>query len=160
MALGRFRPLSRVEFDETENGRPWLSDAPRTWFSFSSCRSGFLGGWSRTHAVGVDLEDRVESLEIRALARRYFSAAEADRVETAAAPDRLDTFLRLWSLKEAALKSIGEGLPFGPDRFAFSLNPVPRLLAAPGSFGGPAPFDAHLVEGAGPCAALVTRRRS
>lgn len=159
-ASGQFRSLSDVEFKKTENGRPWLAEMPGTWFSFSSCRSGFLGAWSQTHAMGVDIEDRTGNLEVTRLARVYFSAAEARLVENSAGPARLATFCRLWSLKEAALKSVGQGLPFGLQRFVFRLNPAPRLVAAPAGYGGPTPFDAQLIDGAGACAALVTRRRS
>ena len=37
--LGPSRPLSGVVFEETENGRPYLSGLPEIWFSFSSCPS-------------------------------------------------------------------------------------------------------------------------
>ncbi|MGB7177742.1 MAG: hypothetical protein WBD33_12910, partial [Xanthobacteraceae bacterium] len=43
--LGSARPLSRIAFQETEKGRPYLPDLPNVWFSFSSCRLGFLGAW-------------------------------------------------------------------------------------------------------------------
>ncbi len=33
------------------------------------------------------------------------------------------TFYQFWSLKEAALKSIGEGLPFGLYAFEFEVDP-------------------------------------
>jgi 4'-phosphopantetheinyl transferase len=149
--------LSRVDFEATEKGRPFLPDLPQVWFSFSSCRFGFLGAWSSTHAIGVDLEDHTRSAEAVALAWRYYGPAEARIVERAGGPARQRVFFQLWSLKEAALKSIGEGLPEGLDAFEFELAPTLRLVSAPRNHGGPEQFDAHLLEGADQCAALVIR---
>ncbi len=156
-ALGSSQPLSQIVFEETENGRPYLSDLPDVWFSFSSCRLGFLGAWSSTHGIGVDLEDQTRNLEAVELAHRFFSGAESNAVEGAGGLERLRTFFQFWSLKEAALKSIGEGLPFGLDAFEFELNPNLRVVHAPPDHGGPEHFDAHVIEGTDSCAALVTR---
>ncbi len=156
--LGSSQPLSQIVFEETVNGRPYLSDLPDLWFSFSSCRIGFLGAWSSTHGIGVDIEDVTKNLEAVELAHRFFSEAEANAVERADGLERLQTFFQFWSLKEAALKSIGEGLPFGLDAFEFELNPNLRIIHAPPDHGGPEQFDAHLVEGTDSCAALVTRK--
>jgi 4'-phosphopantetheinyl transferase len=71
--------------------------------------------------------------------------------------ERLQTFYRFWSLKEAALKSIGEGLPFGLDAFELELDPKLRVVHAPPDHGGPEQFDAHVIEGTEGCAALVIR---
>jgi len=155
VALDSPQPLSRLDFKETEKGRPYLPEVPHIWFSFSSCRLGFLGAWSSTHAIGVDLEDQSRRLEAAELAQRFFSHAEAEAVQSAAGPARLQTFFQLWSLKEAALKSIGEGLPFGLDAFAFELPPNLRVVHAPREHGGPERFDAHVIEESGSCAALV-----
>ena len=141
----------------TENGRPYLSDLPDFWFSFSSCRFGFLGAWSSTHGIGVDLEDQTRNFEAVELAQRFFSGAEANAVEGVDGLERLRTFFQFWSLKEAALKSIGEGLPFGLDAFEFELDPDLRIVHAPPDHGGPEQFDAHVIEGTDGCAALVTR---
>jgi 4'-phosphopantetheinyl transferase len=157
-ALGASRPLSRIVFEKTEHGRPYLSDLPDLWFSFSSCRFGFLGAWSSTHGIGVDLEDETRNLEALELAHRFFSGAEANAVERVGGLERLRTFLKFWSLKEAALKSIGQGLPFGLDAFEFELDPHLRVVHAPPDHGGPEQFDAHVIEGTdNSCAALVTR---
>ncbi len=155
--LGSSRPLSQIVFQETENGRPYLSDLPDCWFSFSSCRFGFIGAWSSTHGIGVDLEDQTRNLEAVELAHRFFSGAEANAVEGVGGLERLRTFFQLWSLKEAALKSIGEGLPFGLDAFEFELDPNPRVVHAPPDHGGATRFDAHAIEGTDSCAALVIR---
>jgi 4'-phosphopantetheinyl transferase len=155
--LGSSRPLSQIVFEETKNGRPYLPDLPAVWFSFSSCRFGFLGAWSSTLGIGVDFEDQTRNLEAVEIASRFFSEAEATAVEQAGGVERQWTFFQLWCLKEAALKSIGEGLPFGLDAFEFELDPNPRVVHAPTDYGAPEQFDAHLIEGTGSCAALVTR---
>jgi 4'-phosphopantetheinyl transferase len=149
--------LSKILFEETENGRPYLAESPHLWFSFSSCRTGILGAWSSTHGIGVDVEDPSRGLGATELARHFFSVAEAEAVETVGGPDRQRTFYQFWSLKEAALKSIGEGLPFGLDAFEFQLQPDLRVVDAPPEHGGAARFHGSLIGGAGDCAALVIR---
>jgi phosphopantetheinyl transferase len=156
LALGSGSSLSQVVFEETENERPYLRDRPDLWFSFSSCRSGFIGAWSSTHGLGVDLEDGAADMEVAELAQTYFTESEA-RTVRAQGPARLRTFRQLWSLKEAALKSIGQGLPFGMDAFEFELDESPRVVDAPGDHGGPEAFSAHLFDQANVCAALVLR---
>jgi 4'-phosphopantetheinyl transferase len=157
-ATGSSRPLSEILFKETEKGRPYISESPDLWFSFSSCRFGFLGAWSLTHGIGVDLEDETRNLEAADLARQFFSVTETEAVERAGGPERLRTFYRFWSFKEAALKSVGEGLPFGLDAFEFELEPNLQVIQAPSDHGGPEQFDAYMIEGTETCAALVTRR--
>jgi 4'-phosphopantetheinyl transferase len=71
--------------------------------------------------------------------------------------ERLRIFFQFWCLKEAALKSIGEGLPFGLEAFAFELDPILRVVHAPPDHGGPERFEAHMIDGIDSCAALVTQ---
>ena len=156
IALGSTSPLSQIIFEETENGRPYLRDRSDLWFSFSSCRLGFIGAWSSTHGLGVDLEDDTIDLEVADLAQKYFTESEA-RTVAEGGPTQLRTFLQLWSLKEAALKSIGEGLPFGLDAFEFQLEGGLRVVDAPGDHGGPQQFSAHLCDQADVYSALVLR---
>ena len=157
LALGSPQCLSQIVFDENDNGRPYLAQSPEISFSFSASRFGYLGAWSAMHGVGVDLEDQTRVLPVVDLARRYFTATEAEAIKGVDGGARPEVFFRLWCLKEAALKSIGQGLPFGLDRFAFELEPELRVTHAPKDAGGRAQFDAHLIEVAGSCAALVTR---
>jgi 4'-phosphopantetheinyl transferase len=97
---------------------------------------------------------RVEATE---LAQSYFSPAEAKAVEGAGERARMRAFFQLWTLKEAALKSIGEGLPFGLEAFQFELDPNIRIVDAPRAYGGPERFCAYAIEAAGGCAALAIR---
>jgi 4'-phosphopantetheinyl transferase len=154
-ALGLSGPLSQIDFEETDKGRPYLPGSPYIWFSFSSCRFGLLGAWSSTHGIGVDLEDQTDNVEAVDLARCYFSQTETNAVQGLYGAERLRAFLQYWSLKEAALKSIGEGLPFGLDAFEFALHPRLDILHAPPGRGGPEQFDAHIIEAHGICGAVV-----
>ena len=155
LALGSTSSLSQVAFEETENMRPHLRDRPDLWFSFSSCRLGFIGAWSATHGLGIDLENQPIDREVTDLAQMYFTESEARTVREAGSA-RLRAFLQLWSLKEAALKSIGEGLPFGLHVFEFEMNGRLRVINAPKDHN-PERFSAHLFDQAGTCAALVLR---
>jgi hypothetical protein len=94
-------------------------------------------------------------LEAAELAQQFFSQAEAKAVKVIEGLARLRTFYQLWSLKEAALKSIGEGLPFGLDAFEFELAPKLRVAHAPPDYGGPEGFNAQIINGTDICAALV-----
>ncbi len=154
--LGSPRSLSRIVFKETEKGRPYLPDLPDVRFSFSSCQFGFLGAWSSTHRIGVDLEDQTTNLEAAEIAQQFFSQTEATAVKVVGGLARLRTFCQLWSLKEA-LKSIGEGLPFGLDAFEFELAPNLRVVHAPPDYGGAERFNAQIIEETDICAALVVR---
>lgn len=150
-------PVSQVEFAATDKGRPYIPAHAHLRFSFSSCRLGFLGAWSATRAIGVDIEDPARTVEASGMAHRFFAPAEADAVDAAGAGDADATrrFFRLWTLKEAALKSIGEGLPFGLDAFRFELEPAVRMVHAPESHGGTKRFQAAPIDGTDDCAAVV-----
>jgi phosphopantetheine--protein transferase-like protein len=91
------------------------------------------------------------------LAREFFSAAEARAVEEYSGQANLQSFFQFWSLKEAALKSIGEGLPYGLDAFEFEFDPNLHVVQAPSDHGGPGQFSAHVIEGTDHCAAMVIR---
>jgi phosphopantetheine--protein transferase-like protein len=145
-SLGSPQSLSQDSFEETENGRPYLTDQPQVSFSFSSCHSGILGAWSPRYGIGVDIEDCARSPGAAELARRYFSVAEASSIEGHIGRDNQRSFFQLWSLKEAALKSIGEGMPYGLSAFEFELEPNLRIVHAPADHGGAENFSAYLIE--------------
>lgn len=159
VAIESTQPLSAIEFVETENGRPWLADQSGLWFSFSSCRFGFVGAWSVNHDLGVDIEDVTRDPGYIDLARHYFSSTEAKIVEKANTREGKMRFFRFWCLKEAALKCTGQGLPFGLDAFQFRLSPVPQVVKTPRVCGGPERFKAFVTGESDRCIALVVRSR-
>ncbi|WP_114647881.1 4'-phosphopantetheinyl transferase family protein [Zhengella mangrovi] len=157
LATGDGQPLEALDFEETDEGRPVLVADPGIWFSFSACDRGFLAAWSRTLAVGIDWEDRTEGLQAGDLAEAFFSAGEIARLRSAPPERRDGLFLQVWCLKEAALKSVGEGLAYGLDAFEFTLDPEPRLVTCREAGDRPGVVLSRILTIDGACAAVVCR---
>ncbi len=159
-ALGSDTPLSELNFSATHNGQPYLPDVDDLSMSFSSSRSGFLAAWSHKISVGVDIEDRSQELDAQALADFHFTEKEHFLVQSASEVDRRNVFLQLWCLKEAALKSVGEGISLGLRAFEFQLQPEAKLMKTPVLYGSCDQFSAQLIEDTDYIGALVCRNRS
>jgi 4'-phosphopantetheinyl transferase len=159
VAVGKGRDPSAVYFNQETSGRPYLAEALEHEFSFSSCQSGALGAWSSAHSIGVDIEDRTRKVNALDLAIGYFTETEAEAIRTSRGRNRTDTFLQLWCAKEAALKSIGQGLPGGLDIFAFDLKPSLEVTRSPRAHGGPELYSVFRLEGTGACGILITRQQ-
>lgn len=136
VALGFDRLNSNAGFNETDLGRPIFAPSPEINFSFSTCDRGFLAAWSKNYNLGIDIEDPARTVEPVALARRYFLPSEAHYIESVEATAQRTAFLKIWTLKEAALKSIGKGLAYGLEKFSFALEPTLKLIDAPADVGG------------------------
>jgi 4'-phosphopantetheinyl transferase len=85
---------------------------------FVACAVGFGS------MIGIDVEARSRTPSGLDIAERFFSASEVAILRGAPAKLKPETFLRLWTLKEAFIKATGEGLTRALDSFSFSLDPV------------------------------------
>ena len=146
--------LSQISFCESDNGRPYLSNRPDLWFTFSSCRLGFVGAWSSTHAIGVHIEDQNVQVEVGALAQTYFTASEARTVRKCGAGRDVSEPM---DNKGSGIEIIGEGLPFGLAAFEFEINGRLRVVS-PADHGGPDSFQPYLFRRPGISAALIGRK--
>ena len=158
LALGPDWAPSKITFEETDAGQPFLPQSAHMRFSFSACAVGYLAAWSEQHDLGVDIEDPSRTIEPVALAKRYFSSCEIEHIENAGAATQRISFFQFWTLKEAALKSVGKGLAYGLDTFSFSLTPALAVDDAPADFGGSSRFNPFLISGTDGIAALVVRK--
>ncbi|WP_170216357.1 4'-phosphopantetheinyl transferase family protein [Allostella humosa] len=113
-----------------DHGRPWLR------FNISHTRGLVCCAVARKHDIGVDVEYLARRPVEPAMAHRWFAPCEAAMVAAAPADRRHETFLRIWTLKEAFIKATGDGIALGLSRFAFTLDP-PALRFAPASTGRP-----------------------
>jgi 4'-phosphopantetheinyl transferase len=74
--------------------------------------------------LGIDAEAADRSIDATRLARRFFAPQEAAFLAGLAAEERPAAFRRLWTLKEAFIKAVGQGLSMPLDAFAFTLDPI------------------------------------
>jgi 4'-phosphopantetheinyl transferase len=113
---------SPPDLARSERGKPYAPALADIDFNLSHARGHVLIAIARHQPIGVDLERLDRRIEIEDLARRFFSAGEADALEALPAAIRGAAFLRLWTCKEAVLKALGVGISFGLDRVAFALD--------------------------------------
>lgn len=113
-------PAREIAFDRAASGRLRLV-APAGWHISVSHADGLAAIAVATAPCGVDIE-RPRAVDAGAVARRYFAAAERDRLAALPESDRQEAFFRLWTLKEAAAKALGAGLAGHLGRLAFELD--------------------------------------
>lgn len=101
-----------VRVSRTETGKPVISGGDHVHFNVSHSGELILLALCGTRPVGVDVERRRDVFRVEKLVDRWLT--ESERREMAAHTERgagaSDTFLRLWSLKEARLKALGVGI--------------------------------------------------
>jgi phosphopantetheinyl transferase len=105
-------PLS-LPLDASGKGQPvaLCAGGPTLHFSQSSTKGWTAVALSWDAAVGVDIEVADLGIDHAAMARRWFTAGEAQPVLRARSRRRAALeFLRVWTAREAAAKATGEGM--------------------------------------------------
>jgi 4'-phosphopantetheinyl transferase len=100
-------PLDRLGFN-------WSHSGDRALFAIGRGGDGF--------ELGVDIERVRPRPRALQLAERFFAPDETAMLAALPEERRLDTFLRLWTAKEAVLKAHGGGLSYGLHRVSFALG--------------------------------------
>lgn len=92
-------------FEYNEHGKPMIVGHPEIFFNLSHCKEAAICMVS-DQPVGVDVES-VRSFN-ESLVRYTMNEAEVKEIESA--EDQAVAFIRLWTMKESALKLIGTGI--------------------------------------------------
>ncbi|MDJ0933266.1 4'-phosphopantetheinyl transferase superfamily protein [Breoghania sp.] len=104
------------------HGKPELvspPNMPRLRVNISHTRGLAAVALTVEHDIGVDVEWLQRDADTDGLAARMFAETERQRVAAANGSEKLDIFLKFWTLKEAYVKAIGKGLSQPLDAFAF-----------------------------------------
>ena len=92
-------------FEYNEHGKPSIVGHPEICFNLSHCKEAAICAISN-QPIGVDVES-VRSFN-DSLVRYTMNEDEIQQIESA--EDRAVAFIRLWTMKEAAMKLIGTGI--------------------------------------------------
>lgn len=123
-------------FAREAHGKPYLAlpDAPD--FNLSDTRGGSVLAIAGMPRIGVDLERMDRRPPVQALARRWFSASEAEQLGGLDGDAAAQAFMRLWTAKEASCKATGTGIFGWLPRWQFDLDSLPpRPMAIPAEAG-------------------------
>ncbi len=130
--LLRVDPLE-ISLARRPEGKPYLPAHPDLCFNVSHSGALVLIGLSQGREIGVDIEKVRERPRWRELAVRFFSFKEQ------AATRDLESFLRIWTRKEAYLKLRGGGIDRALNSFSVlgedsELNAVLVPLTVPDGY--------------------------
>ncbi|MFF4020800.1 4'-phosphopantetheinyl transferase family protein [Streptomyces sp. NPDC001843] len=112
-------------------GRPYLRGFDQIEVSLTHTGDVMAVGLSRTGRIGVDVEFADRFVRLDLLEARLFTPAESEEIAGLPESERTAHVLRLWTLKEAYSKALGQGMRLGFKEFGFSLGG--RLRAPDGS---------------------------
>lgn len=112
----------------TDRGKPYFEDGTLHFSITHTKNYAFCVLHYRN--VGLDAEEKDRKIDLR-LAGKILSDPEKRRYEEAA--DKREALLRLWVLKEAAVKLSGEGLQGYPNHTDFSPDD-PRVMEMDGCY--------------------------
>jgi len=115
-----------LRFEAGAHGKPRIASTQNSIgldFNLSHSRDLALIGWTRGHAIGVDVEVMRPALAEQDIAERYFSARECADWLAVEAASRTRAFFNCWTRKEAFIKAVGQGLSYPLDSFDVALAP-------------------------------------
>lgn len=143
--LGRYLGThpGQIRFVYNEFGKPELSPEFGSRLKFNLSHSGGLAliAIAADADVGVDLEYIRAQPDYADIARRFFSAAEVDQLNTLPSHVQARAFFSCWTKKEAYVKACGEGLAIPLTSFSVPLaaDPAPTPARLGGASNDTAP---------------------
>ncbi|MFG2978419.1 4'-phosphopantetheinyl transferase family protein [Streptomyces sp. NPDC048331] len=113
-------------------GRPYIRGFDQIDVSLSHTEDLIVVGVSRTGRIGVDTEAAGRRMSFELLHQQVCTPTEHAELTRMAGERQASELLRLWTLKEAYTKALGQGLRLGFTEFGFGLESG-GLLAPDGS---------------------------
>ncbi|MGW1766584.1 4'-phosphopantetheinyl transferase family protein [Streptomyces sp. NPDC002073] len=120
-------------------GRPYLRGFDQIEVSLTHTDDMIAVGISRTGRIGIDTEPAHRKLSFRLLQDQVCTAAEKAELSALPEAEQPAAMLRLWTLKEAYTKALGQGLRLSFSEFGFATGSAgdAGLLAPDGTPAAP-----------------------
>ncbi|WP_329040600.1 4'-phosphopantetheinyl transferase superfamily protein [Streptomyces sp. NBC_00178] len=126
-----------VDLAYQPGGRPYVRGCDQIDVSLSHTEEMMVVGLTRRGRIGVDVERADRRLAHTGSERQACTPYEKERLDAGGEEARNDTMVRLWTLKEAYSKALGQGLRFRFTEFGFALDGASSRLVRPD--GSPVP---------------------
>jgi 4'-phosphopantetheinyl transferase len=134
-----------LAFGREAKGRPFLSGAGSPDFNYSDTGGEAVLAVAQGIRVGIDIERRDRVVPVERLARRWYSAEEAEALAALPEESARRAFLGLWTAKEASCKCTGTGLFGWTPRWRFEL-PASEAAAPLPAAAAPAAGRFHFLR--------------
>ncbi len=123
---------SSISFGTTGNEKPILIGNAGLHFNLSHTATAIALAVAGDREVGIDVEQIKSRRSLMNIAQHQFHKEEQADLERATEVDKLSTFYRIWTCKEAYLKGLGQGFALPLNSFAMRpegdrYTPSPRL---------------------------------
>lgn len=120
-----------IQIKKHNKGKPYTADDTTLCFNISNSGKYCVYAFSRAGEVGIDIEEIRSLPDIDELIDKNFTEKEKIYI----AKNKNERFFKFWTIKEAYLKAIGEGMRLTPDSLEFAVeNGNYKLEAVKGIF--------------------------
>ncbi|GAA2501872.1 hypothetical protein GCM10010393_37840 [Streptomyces gobitricini] len=120
-----------VDLSYQPGGRPYVRGCDQIDVSLSHTEEMMVVGITRMGRVGVDVERADRRLAHTGSETQACTPYEKRQLDAGGEETRNDTMVRLWTLKEAYSKALGQGLRFRFTEFGFALGEAGAWLVRP-----------------------------
>ncbi len=111
------RPVSAIQFEHSQYGKPELADSPRYRFNVSHSGDWVVSITSHyDKQIGIDVEQIGELDE--QVAEAVFTDRELAALRSLQKEQQTPYFYRLWTMKESYIKALGTGLSMPLKQFS------------------------------------------
>lgn len=121
------RPPAAWRFSANDHGKPEVMRdvrMPILRFNLSHTRGLVAVGLTLENDIGIDVEAIEPTRLSLALAERTFAPAEVAMLRETRPEDLSHALFAIWTLKEAVIKAMGQGLAIPLQGFALTLDPL------------------------------------
>jgi 4'-phosphopantetheinyl transferase len=124
-------PPETVELAYKPGGRPYVRGCDQIDISLSHTEDLLLVGTTRRGWIGVDAELSDRMMLTPGIERQVCTPYERTMIAQVPEPERNQEMVRLWTLKEAYSKAIGQGMRFRFNEFGFGPAGQPLQVLRP-----------------------------
>ncbi|OFY84874.1 MAG: hypothetical protein A3F72_17990 [Bacteroidetes bacterium RIFCSPLOWO2_12_FULL_35_15] len=111
----------KIQISKHSKGKPFTIDDTDLCFNISNSGGYVVYAFSRAGEVGIDIEKIRTLPDLDELIEKNFSAKEKTFISKNKA-EKEKRFFKFWTVKEAYLKAIGEGMRLSPDNLEFTFE--------------------------------------